>query len=85
MAEALLLGIPVISTDVGDMTKILPDGFVLPVNDKEKLADTLHYMKENYQDVLEKYEQSFRFAAENFTLEAMVKQVLSIYSRFVER
>ena len=85
MAEALLLGIPVVSTDVGDMNKILPNAFVVPVNDEEKLTETLRFMKEHYQDILESYEQSFKFAAEHFTLEAMVKQVLSIYSRVAER
>ena len=85
MAEALLLGTPVVSTDVGDMTKILPNGFVLPVNNEEKLAETLRFMKENYQDVLESYEQSFKFAAEHFSLESMAKQVLNIYSKVVGR
>lgn len=85
MAEALLLGIPVVSTDVGDMKKILPEGFVVPVNDEEKLTETLRFMKENYQDTLENYEQSFKFAAEHFTLEAMVKQVLSVYSKVLEK
>lgn len=83
MAEALLLGIPVISTDVGDMNKILPNSFVVPVNDEKKLTDTLHFMQEDYQSVVENYEQSFHFAAEHFTLDAMVKQVLNIYSKVV--
>jgi glycosyltransferase involved in cell wall biosynthesis len=81
MAEALLLRIPVVSTDVGDMKKILPKGCVVPVNDEAKLTETLRFMKDNYQDALESYEQSFKFAAEHFTLGAMAKQVLSIYSR----
>lgn len=85
MAEALLLEIPLVSTDVGDMKKILPKGFVVPVNDEEKLTETLRFMKEHYQDTLESYEQSFKFAAEHFTLEAMVKQVLSVYSKVLEK
>ena len=85
MAEALLLGIPVVSTDVGDMQKILPEGFVVPVNDEAKLTETLRFMKDNYQDALERYQQSFKFAAEHFTLEAMVKQVLNVYSKVLEK
>ena len=85
MAEALLLGIPVVSTDVGDMQKILPEEFVVPVNDEEKLTETLRFTKRHYQDTLESYEQSFKFAAEHFTLEAMVKQVLSVYSKVLEK
>lgn len=85
MAEALLLGIPVVSTDVGDMKKILPKGFVVPVNDEKNLTDTLRSMKEHYQDTLESYEQSFKFAAEHFTLDTMVKQVLSVYSKVLQK
>jgi len=85
MAESLLLGVPVVSTDVGDMKKILPKEFVVPVNDKEKLIETLRFMKEHYQDALESYEQSFKFAAEYFTMEAMVKQVLNVYSKVLEK
>lgn len=85
MIEALLLRIPVVSTDVSDMKKILPKGFVVPVNDEEKMTDSLRFMKEHYQDTLESYEQSFKFAAERFTLEAMVKQVLSVYNKVLEK
>lgn len=84
MAEALLLSIPVVSTDVGDMKKILPNAFVVPVNDEKNLTDTLRFMQKNYQSVLEKYEQSFHFAAEHFTLDAMVKQVLNSYDKVAE-
>lgn len=85
MAEALLLGIPVVSTDVGDMKKILPKGFVVPVSDEEKLTETLRLMKDNYQDALASYEQSFHFAEEHFTLGAMAKQVLSLYSKVARK
>lgn len=85
MAEALLLTIPVVSTDVGDMRRILPNAFVVPVNDEEKLTNTVRFMQENYQSVIENYEQSFHFAAEKFTLDAMVKQVLNCYCKVAER
>ena len=81
--EALLLGIPVVSTDVSDMKEILPKGSVVPVNGEKELTETLRFMKEHYQDTLESYQQSFQFAVEHFTLAAMVKQVLSVYDRVV--
>ena len=84
MIEALLLNIPVVSTDVGDMKKILPNTFVVPLNDEKKLADTLFFMQENYQDVLESYEPVFRFASDNFTLDKMVDNTLKVYKKVVE-
>ena len=85
MAEALLLKTPVISTDVGDMKKILPRHFVIPVNDEKILSSKIHFIQKHYTDVLEQYEQSFRFAAEHFTLDAMVAGTLEVYDKVMRQ
>ena len=84
MAEALLLDIPVLSTDVGDMKKILPRTFVVPVKNEKRLSEVIYEMQKNYTDNLKSYEASFSFAREHFTLDAMVQDVLRIYSKIVK-
>lgn len=84
MAEALLLGVPVLSTEVGDMKKILPTSFVVPVNDLESLRSKIYFLQEHYMEVLAQYEKSFQFAKKHFTLDAMVESVLHIYSKIVK-
>ena len=85
MAEALLLETPIISTDVGDMKKILPLSCVVPVNDEKSLSLRIRFTQEHYADVLEEYKQSFRFAAEYFTLDAMVASTLEVYDKVMQR
>ena len=85
MAEALLLETPIISTDVGDMKKILPLSYVVPVNDEKSLSSRIRFTQEHYADVLEEYKQSFRFAAEHFTLDAMVADTLEVYDKVMQR
>jgi len=84
MAEALLLEIPVVSTDVGDMKNILPRSFVVPVKNEKRLSDAIYEMQKNYTGNLKSYEASFSFAKEHFTLDAMVEDVLRIYSKMAK-
>ena len=83
MAEALLLETPVISTDVGDMKRILPECCVVPIGDERKLAMQIAYAREHYGDLLEVYRQSFHFASEHFTLDAMVSGTLEVYDKVI--
>jgi glycosyltransferase involved in cell wall biosynthesis len=79
MAEALLLEKPVVYTDVGDMRRILPQPYVVPVGDMEALRTAITSVKETYADSCKAYAQSFAFAKTHFTPEAMVEGVLRIY------
>ena len=85
MAEALLLKTPIVSTDVGDMKRILPLSFVVPVNDEKSLSLRIRFTQEHYTNVLEEYKQSFQFAAEHFTLDAMVAGTLEVYDKVMQR
>jgi len=84
MAESLLLGIPIISTNVGDMKLILPISFVVPVNDEKKLIKTILYIQNNYTVSMKSYEESFCFAKDHFTLNKMLDNTLKIYNKVVE-
>jgi len=85
MSEALLLETPIISTDVGDMKRILPLSFVIPVKDTKALSTSIRFAQEHYGDALEAYGQSFRFAVEHFTLDAMVASTLEVYDKVMQQ
>jgi glycosyltransferase involved in cell wall biosynthesis len=85
MAEALLLEKPVLSTDVGDMRRILPEQYVVPVGDAEALRNAIISAKESYMDTCKAYAQSFAFAKTHFTPESMVEGVLHIYKEVSKR
>ena len=85
MAEALLLKTPIISTDVGDMKRILPLSCVVPVNDEKSLSSRIRFTQKHYTDVLEEYKQSFQFAVEHFTLDAMVAGTVEVYDKVMQR
>lgn len=84
MAESLLLETPLVSTDVGDMKRILPASFVVPVKDTKKLTETILDIQKNYTSALKSYETSFRFAKEHFTLNKMIDNTLKIYNKVRE-
>ena len=83
MAEALLLRVPVVSTDVGDMRRILPAGYVVGVKDEEALAEKIARAKTHYDDLMKAYGPSFRFAEEHFTLDAMVSGTMEVYDEVI--
>lgn len=84
MAESLLLGTPIVSTEVGDMKRILPTSFVVPVDDEKKLMETILHTQKNFADAMKKYTESFSFAKEHFTLDRMVDNTLKVYNKVVE-
>lgn len=84
MAESLLLGVPLISTDVGDMKRILPSFYVVPVNDRKELKKTILYIQNNYLDVMKHYIKSFSYAREHFILDKMINNTLNVYKKVAE-
>ena len=84
MAESLLLGTPVVSTDVGDMKRILPKNYIVPIDDEEQLVKTIIYIQKNYGNARKMYDKSFSFAKEHFTLDKMVENTLKVYEKVVK-
>ena len=84
MAEALLLQKPVISTDVADMSEILPEGYVLKKAKSEDLKDKIVYVKKHYTDVLKNFEKCFEFAKEEFIYEKMYEKLILLYGEMLE-
>ncbi len=79
VVEALLLHIPVVSTDVSDMKEILPSLYIVPLDDEKYLTSRIDFVKTHYNEVLKEYQEVFRFCEKKFTLATMRQETLSVY------
>ncbi len=79
MAESLLASTPVISTDVADMKKILPQDAIVEVNNVEQLNHVLANACTNYDILLEAFRPSFQWAKDNLSFEKMLKDIEQVY------
>ena len=76
--EALYLEIPVISTDVGHMSQILPKELLAEKNNQSALQDML----EKYVDNIHLYNQKaiFNFVEREFSIEEKIQELNDAYS-----
>lgn len=81
LVEALLAQTPVVSTDVSDVSRVLPEFSVVPVGDQQKLEQAISYAQSHYERVIDAYQNTFNFAKTYFTLEAMVAGTQKVYDR----
>lgn len=80
MAEALLTGTPVISTDVSDMREILPAAYVVAVNDTEALQHAMEHALRNPDRTRRDFEECFKWARQFLTHERVLRDINRIYS-----
>ncbi len=84
MAESLLVGTPVISTDVADMKKILPQQAVVGVNNIEQLHYVLVNVCTDYETFLESFQPAFQWAVDNLSFEIMLKDTEQVYQDLIK-
>ena len=81
--EALYMKVPVISTDVGHMNKILPKEFLAEPNNQTALKELIvKYVNKMYL-----FDQSsiFEYVSEEFSLESQSKKILKAYKEALSR
>ena len=81
--EALYMKVPVISTDVGHMNKILPKEFLAEPNNQTALKELIvKYVNKMYL-----FDQSsiFEYVSEEFSLESQSKKILKAYEEALSR
>ena len=78
--EALYLKIPVISTDVGHMSEILPKELLAKPNDLASLKDLVERYVGNPN-----YNQGsiYQYIAEEFSLSAKARQTIDVYKELL--
>ena len=75
--EALFLQIPVLSTDVGHMSNILPNELLAKKNDKESLKELLETHVDNIK--LINQDAIFEYITNNYSIEKKVLEVIRCY------
>ncbi len=80
-AETLLSKKPLISTDVADIKKIITKKFIVDIDDYEALNKKIKFVINNYDEVLKEFENSFKFAEENFSIDKMVDKTIEVYKK----
>lgn len=80
-SEALTRKVPVVSTDVSDIKKILGDDYVVPPSDAESLSTLM--LKVLSDRNMSLYSKAFDFASEELTFEAMVNRTYSLYRKML--
>ena len=75
--EALYLKVPVISTDVGHMNKILPKEFLAEPNNQNALKELIF----KYVNKMHLYDQSsiFEYVSDEFSVESQSRKILKAY------
>ena len=75
--EALYLGVPVLSTDVGHMNYILPKELLADKDNQKSLQDLL----ENYVDDIDLLDQGsiFEFVRNEFSINKKISQIQEVY------
>ena len=75
--EALFLQIPVLSTDVGHMSNILPNELLAKKNDKESLKELLETHVDNIE--LMNQEAIFEYITNDYSIEKKVSEIIRCY------
>ena len=75
--EALFLEIPVLSTDVGHMSNILPNELLAKKNDKESLKELLETHVDNIE--LMNQDAIFEYITNDYSIEKKVLEVIRCY------
>ena len=83
--EAMFCNTPFISTPVSDMTKILGKKYIINFNSVESTIEKIKYVKENYANTLEDFDDIFRFSEKKFTIDNMVSETIEVYDKILKK
>ena len=79
LIESLKLKIPVVATNVSDMSLIIPADYVVPVGDAGALYHSIRLCIDNPEKTFESFRDAFNWADEHASLSNMIEQILLQY------
>jgi glycosyltransferase involved in cell wall biosynthesis len=81
-AESLILSTPLISTDVADIKKFIPESSIIKSNTKD-IADKIQHIGGNYKENLDLFQGAFEKAKTEFSIENMTNKTICVYRRVI--
>lgn len=88
LLEAAKAGVPVVSTDVGGVRELIKDrdhGWVVPVNDEDRLAEAMvEAISSSVDQLKEKGSRLYEHAARNYSLDHLVRVILDGYQKPIQ-
>ena len=85
LAEALLSRLPVLSTRVPGAEELLPEHFLVKVNDIDELSQSLRRVLANLPETVRLQSYLFDWASQTLTLQNMLSATAAIYRDLLER
>jgi len=82
--EAMSVGKPVISTDVGGVSEMIrnnEDGIIVPNKDSKALTEKIMFLYDNRQELRRLGENAYKRFYDNFTIEKMGDKILEIIQK----
>jgi len=83
MVEALHMRSPLVSTLISDVGRILPDPYLVPLEDVDALRQALMRALADPQALASAYEPVFAYAASDLSLDSMVDKTERIYAELL--
>ena len=88
MAEALSIGVPLISTSAGSIPEVVDYGegaWLAKPNDTESLTDIIEKAMKNYSETLRKAEYGKKYVLEKFSWEKAAREYEQIYADYTSK
>lgn len=83
LAEALLLDIPVIATDVGMVREFIPTQYIAKTNEIEDLEQLIDYTCNHLDQLKNDFNIAFSEAKNSLTLTAMTNKTIAVYQAII--
>lgn len=83
--ESMFCKTPFISTPVSDMKKILGEKYIIEFNNVINIIEKVNYVKDNYEVVLNEFQEKFIFSEKEFTVKNMVDETIKVYKKVLNR
>jgi O55-antigen biosynthesis alpha-1,3-galactosyltransferase len=83
--ETMFCKTPFVSTPVSDMEKLLGDKYIVPFSNVDTLASKIKYIKNNYDEVVENFQEKFKYAQNKFTIDNMLDETINVYKKVLKQ